>query len=63
MAKIATKSNRWGPFASLVRVNGQPGRIMRTADGALWDVLTIDVVDGKVQTIRIIRNPDKLQHL
>ena len=64
MAKLATKSNRWGPFdTSLVRVNGQPGRVMRLADGTLWDVLTVDVVDGKVQTIRIIRNPDKLQHV
>ncbi|HEY1357787.1 MAG TPA: RNA polymerase sigma-70 factor [Thermoleophilaceae bacterium] len=64
MAKIASKTERHGPFdVELVKVNGQPGRIMRMADGTLWDVLTIDVVDGKVQAIRIIRNPDKLRHV
>ena len=27
------------------------------------DVLTVDVVDGRIQTVRIVRNPDKLGHL
>ena len=27
------------------------------------DVLTVDVVDGQIQTVRIVRNPDKLAHL
>jgi RNA polymerase sigma-70 factor (ECF subfamily) len=44
-------------------VNGQPGRILRTADGTIWDVLTIDVVDGRIQAVRIVRNPDKLRHV
>jgi RNA polymerase sigma-70 factor (ECF subfamily) len=26
-------------------------------------VLTVDVVDGRIQTVRIVRNPDKLAHL
>jgi hypothetical protein len=26
-------------------------------------VLTIDVLDDAIQTIRIVRNPDKLRHL
>jgi RNA polymerase sigma-70 factor, ECF subfamily len=26
-------------------------------------VLTVDVVDGRIQTVRIVRNPDKLGHL
>jgi RNA polymerase sigma-70 factor (ECF subfamily) len=28
-----------------------------------WDVLTVDVADGRIQTVRIVRNPDKLGHL
>jgi RNA polymerase sigma-70 factor, ECF subfamily len=44
-------------------VNGQPGRIMQTPDGRIWDVLTIDVVDGRIHTVRIIRNPEKLGHV
>ncbi len=46
-----------------VTVNGQPGRILRTPDGEIWDVMSIDVVDGRIQAIRIVRNPDKLGHL
>jgi RNA polymerase sigma-70 factor (ECF subfamily) len=30
---------------------------------AVWHVLTVDVVDGRIQTVRIVRNPDKLSHL
>jgi RNA polymerase sigma-70 factor, ECF subfamily len=29
----------------------------------IWEVLTVDVVEGKIQTVRIVRNPDKLSHL
>jgi RNA polymerase sigma-70 factor (ECF subfamily) len=29
----------------------------------VWSVLTVDVVDGRIQTVRIVRNPDKLRHL
>jgi RNA polymerase sigma-70 factor (ECF subfamily) len=29
----------------------------------VFDVLTVDVVDGRIQTVRIVRNPDKLSHL
>jgi RNA polymerase sigma-70 factor (ECF subfamily) len=28
-----------------------------------WTVLTVDVVDGHIQTVRVVRNPDKLAHL
>jgi len=33
------------------------------AELRVWDVLTVDVVDGRIQTVRMIRNPDKLAHL
>jgi RNA polymerase sigma-70 factor (ECF subfamily) len=91
-----------------VRVNGQPGRMLRgpaepplgeaerrAAEEALgrvqsgeidaqqlaelvrrsrageetaseirvWSVFTVDVVAGRIQTVRIVRNPDKLAHL
>jgi RNA polymerase sigma-70 factor (ECF subfamily) len=29
----------------------------------IWEVLTVDVVDGRIQAVRIVRNPDKLGHL
>src|SRR5215211_5062595 len=33
------------------------------ADVRVFDVLTVDVVEGRIQTVRIVRNPDKLSHL
>jgi RNA polymerase sigma-70 factor, ECF subfamily len=33
------------------------------AETHVWQVLTVDVVDGRIQTVRIVRNPDKLAHL
>ena len=29
----------------------------------VWSVLTVDVVEGRIQTVRVVRNPDKLGHL
>jgi RNA polymerase sigma-70 factor (ECF subfamily) len=45
------------------RINGQPGVILRTGDGSVFSAMTIDVVDGRIETVRIMRNPDKLAHL
>jgi RNA polymerase sigma-70 factor (ECF subfamily) len=46
-----------------VRVNGEPGLVLREPDGEVWEVLSIDVVDGRINTVRIMRNPDKLRHV
>jgi len=117
MAAVAQVRPASGNFETrLVRVNGQPGRVVRgpaerplweterlEAEKALalmtsadlsaeqlaelvkrgrgsgdrtapdvpeqqaavhvWSVLTVDVVDGRIQAVRIVRNPDKLSHL
>ena len=44
-------------------VNGQPGAIFRDRDGKVLCTLTLDVLDGQIQTIRSVSNPDKLRHL
>jgi RNA polymerase sigma-70 factor, ECF subfamily len=44
-------------------VNGQPGAILRDRDGKILNTLTLDVLDGRVQTIRSVINPDKLGHV
>jgi RNA polymerase sigma-70 factor (ECF subfamily) len=46
-----------------VAVNGQPGVLARTVDGRLLNVLTVDIYDGRIQTVRSVINADKLQHL
>ncbi|RIQ20398.1 RNA polymerase sigma-70 factor [Jiangella rhizosphaerae] len=44
-------------------LNGQPGAVVRDRDGALIGTMTLDVLDGRIQAIRSVVNPDKLQHL
>lgn len=44
-------------------VNGQPGAVVRDTDGLVFSTMTAEVVDGRVQTIRSVLNPDKLRHL
>ena len=44
-------------------VNGQPGALFRDHDGKVLHTLVLDVLDGRIQTIRAVINPDKLAHL
>ena len=44
-------------------VNGQPGAILRDRDGKVAGTLTLDVLGGRIQTIRAVVNPDKLGHV
>ncbi|MGW8763270.1 RNA polymerase sigma-70 factor [Streptomyces sp. NPDC055815] len=44
-------------------VNGQPGAVYRDRDGRILQVFVLDVLDGRIQAIRSILNPDKLGHL
>jgi RNA polymerase sigma-70 factor (ECF subfamily) len=44
-------------------VNGQPGAIFRDRDNKVLFTLTLDVLDGQIQTIRSVSNPDKLRHV
>ncbi len=43
-------------------VNGLPGFITREADGEL-QTTALDIEDGKIAAIYVVRNPDKLKHL
>lgn len=42
-----------------VRVNGQPG-IMALSQGQIVNVLTLDIIDGRIANCYVIRNPEKL---
>jgi RNA polymerase sigma-70 factor, ECF subfamily len=44
-------------------VNGQPGAVFRDASGRVINVLALDVLDGRIQVIRSVINPDKLRHI
>ncbi|HEX4789863.1 MAG TPA: RNA polymerase sigma-70 factor [Actinospica sp.] len=44
-------------------VNGQPGAVFRDRDGRILHTMALDVLDGRIQTVRGVSNPDKLGHL
>ena len=44
-------------------VNEQPGVLACDADGDLIAVIAFDVLDGQVQAIRAVANPEKLRHI
>ncbi len=46
-----------------VFVAGGPGAIFRDRDGNVIDTWTLDILDGQIQAIRTVLNPDKLRHL
>ena len=46
-----------------LEVNGQPGAVVRDADGALVNVFSFDVVDASVRAVRSVISRDKLRHL
>jgi RNA polymerase sigma-70 factor (TIGR02957 family) len=54
---------RMDASAELVQVNGQPGAIMRDGDGEVVGVMALDILDGQVQGVRSVVNPDKLGHV
>jgi RNA polymerase sigma-70 factor, ECF subfamily len=44
-------------------VNGQPGAIFRDRDAKVLTTMALDILDGQIQTIRSVSNPDKLGHV
>jgi RNA polymerase sigma-70 factor (ECF subfamily) len=44
-------------------VNGQPGAVFRDREGRVLNTWALDILDGRIQTIRAVLNPDKLAHV
>jgi RNA polymerase sigma-70 factor, ECF subfamily len=63
LANFARQGAAWGVTVEPVRVNGQPGLRVVAPDGALVNVVGIDVADGHVVRLHSILNPHKLAHL
>jgi RNA polymerase sigma-70 factor (ECF subfamily) len=61
LARVQAGETDARELAELVRRSrtGQPAG----AETRVWSVFTVDVVAGRIQAIRIVRNPDKLAHL
>jgi RNA polymerase sigma-70 factor (ECF subfamily) len=58
----ANLRDRSGPYTlHAIDVNGQPGVAGIAPDGTPLTVLTLDVVDDRIQTVWAVVNPDKLR--
>jgi RNA polymerase sigma-70 factor (ECF subfamily) len=63
LAAIVPAFARIGGVVEAHEVNGQPGAIFRDRDNKVLNTWTLDVLDGRIQTIRSVINPDKLGHV
>jgi RNA polymerase sigma-70 factor, ECF subfamily len=54
---------RIGGIVEQRMVNGQPGAVLRDPDGDVVGVMALEILDGQIQAIRGVTNPDKLKHL
>ena len=63
LAAIVPPFVRIGGVVEPHEVNGQPGAIFRDRDGKVLNTWTLDILDGRIQTIRTVINPDKLGHV
>lgn len=63
LANVGRQLHRYGLRIERHEVNGQPGATVLDGQGRIVNVFALDIVDGKVQTVRSVINPDKLRHL
>jgi RNA polymerase sigma-70 factor, ECF subfamily len=63
LAAIVPLFVRIGGMVEPHELNGQPGAIFRDGDGKVVNTFTLDILDGRIQTIRSVINPDKLRHV
>ena len=62
-ARMGTQMRALHASAEPHRVNGQPGVLFRGPNGGVFSVMSVEVIDGRIATIRSVVNPDKLGHL
>lgn len=63
LASLAEPFARIGGVVEPHEVNGQPGAIFRERDGKVINTWALDILDGQIQAIRTVLNPDKLEHV
>jgi RNA polymerase sigma-70 factor (ECF subfamily) len=63
LVSILPSFARIGGVVEPHHVNGQPGAIFRDRGGKVVNTWALDILDGQIQTIRTVINPDKLAHV
>ncbi len=62
-SRLGRQMRAMGALLERHRINGQPGVVFRGPRGGVFSVMSVEVVDGRIATIRSVVNPDKLGHL
>ncbi len=63
LASLGTQARELGLSLRRTEINGQPGAMFIDPDGRLVNVVTVDIADGLVHTVRSVINREKLRHL
>jgi RNA polymerase sigma-70 factor (ECF subfamily) len=63
LASVAGALTRVDVALEVREINGQPGAILRDRDSKVLNTWALDILDGRIQAIRSVTNPDKLAHL
>jgi RNA polymerase sigma-70 factor (ECF subfamily) len=63
MIGTLSQAARLGASTVTTELNGQPGVMFLDEEGRIGAVMSVEIADGVIQTIRGITNPDKLAHL
>jgi RNA polymerase sigma-70 factor, ECF subfamily len=63
LAGVGRQAQELGVTFRLSDFNGQPGAMFLDPSGDPINVMTLDIADGCVQTVRSVINPEKLGHL
>ncbi len=61
-AGMGTQVGRLGASMEPHRINAQPGVTFRGPHGGIFSMMSFEIIDGRVATVRSIVNPDKLDH-
>jgi RNA polymerase sigma-70 factor (ECF subfamily) len=60
---VVAQAREYGVAMRPTEINGQPGVMFVDPENRIASVMSVDVADGVVQTVRSIINPEKLAHL
>jgi RNA polymerase sigma-70 factor, ECF subfamily len=63
MAGTFAQVRRLGVSVQPTQLNGQPGLMFVDDEGRIGAVMSLEIAEGVIQTIRGVTNPDKLAHL
>lgn len=63
LAKWSQVGRKVDAWVDRVEINGQPGALLRDREDRIISAMVLDVVDGRVENVYSIVNPDKIGHL